>query len=226
MKNPKTHTRRRTWFYPPLILALAAFIGPVQAYDSTNYPLDISDTAEFSRVWWDKKSGGRYDGAYYKPIAPSGYYILGHYGQGNYHSPRGRVIVVKAIANRRGSSTALKRPAGYTKIWGDHGSGAKEDGAFWRPIPYPGYKCLGTVATRGYRQPSRNEIRCVRYDLVVPAKVGGRIWIDKGTGAKTDFGSWYIVPSSSKGINSGLFVAHTSHRRPSNRGLYTLKAGQ
>jgi hypothetical protein len=187
------------------------------------YPLDISYTTRFRQVWWDKGSGGHYDGAYYKPIAPSGYYILGHYGQGNYHSPSGKVVVVKIKDGIPDSENPpLKRPKDYQKIWGDHGSGAKQDGAFWLPIPDWGYKCLGTVATRGYTKPSRNEIMCVRDDLVVPARVGGRIWIDKGTGANRDFGSWYIVPSSLKGINSGLFAAHASHRIPSSSGLYTL----
>jgi hypothetical protein len=209
--------------YTVWLLAIALLLPSTRVLAEVSGPLDIRYAKGFKRVWWDKGSGGKYDGAYYRPLAPSGYHILGHYGQGNYYYPYGRVIVVKAIARLPGSRTALKRPKDYWNIWGDQGSWAKENGAFWQPIPHRGYKCLGVVATRGYRKPSRNEIRCVRNDLLAAARVGKRIWIDKGTGAYRDFGSWRIVPLNSEGINSGLFVAHASHRRPSNRGLYTLR---
>jgi hypothetical protein len=109
---------------------------------------------------------------------------------------------------------ALAAPLDYEKVWEDRGSGADEDGSFWRPLPPEGYVCLGLVAQRGWGKPGLDVVRCVRFDLVAPGKLGDRIWIDKGTGAHTDFGSWTIVPADENGISVGAFEGHTSHVPP------------
>ncbi|WP_392476551.1 Vps62-related protein [Nostoc sp. C110] len=187
--------------------------------------LAIKFVDKFELVWWDKGSGGAYDGAYYKPIVPNSYYTLGHYGQGNYNSPTGVVVVVKEL-----KSGALARPTDYELIWKDKGSGADMDGAFWRPIPPSGYVALGLVATGNYNKPSVDEVMCIRQDLVVGGQPGGQVWIDKGTGADADFGSWEINSPPISGyeeyayITAGTFFGVASHTRPnSNPLLYCLK---
>ncbi|NEO53809.1 MAG: Vps62-related protein [Okeania sp. SIO3B5] len=188
--------------------------------------LSIKFVDKFELAWWDKGSGGKYDGAYYKPIVPQGYYALGYYGQSNYNSPAGAVVVVKDL-----KSGALARPKGYELIWKDKGSGADMDGAFWRPIPpSSNYVALGLVVTRNYNEPSVNEVMCVRQDLVVRGEPGDQVWIDKGTGADADFGSWEINSPSISGyeeyayIAAGTFYGVASHNRPNaNPSLYCLK---
>jgi hypothetical protein len=177
--------------------------------------LAIKLVNQFELVWWDKGSGGAYDGAYYKPIVPSGYYSLGHYGQANYNTPIGVIVAVKEL-----KSGALASPTDYELVWKDKGSGADMDGAFWRPIPPNGYVALGLVATRNYNKPSLDEVKCVRQDLVVQGQPGAQVWIDKGTGADADFGSWEISAPPISGyeeyayIAPGTFFGVASHTRP------------
>jgi hypothetical protein len=185
--------------------------------------LSTSVTSYFQLIWKDKGSGGKMDGAFYKPLAPSGYHILGYYGQSNYWGPSAQVIVVKTNPKNPRSCGALASPRDYTKVWGDHGSGANWDGAFWQPIPWSGYVCLGMVVTRGYNKPNTNEIKCVRNDLVVPGRISSLIWNDRGTGANRDMSSWRIEPLGSEGLAIGTFKTHASHSRPSDYGIYTLK---
>ncbi len=175
--------------------------------------LAIKFVNKFQLAWWDKGSGGNYDGAYYKPIVPQGFHALGYYGQGNYNSPAGVVVVVKEL--ERG---ALARPIDYELIWKDKGSGADMDGAFWKPIAPNNYVALGLVVTGNYNKPSVNEVMCVRQDLVQRGKPGDQVWIDKGTGADKDFGSWEIDSPPISGfeeyayIAAGTFFGVASHK--------------
>jgi hypothetical protein len=171
--------------------------------------LEVAYVATFDLEWWDKGSGGDYNGAYYRPVVPAGYHALGHYGQGNYAGPSGGMLVVREL-----EAGALAAPTDYIMVWGDYGSGADMDGSFWKPIPLQGYVCLGLVAQTGYTKPGLDEIRCVREDLTRPGTVDPVIWIDQGTGADVDFGSWYVIPSDESGLYVGTFTGHTSHSRP------------
>ncbi len=187
--------------------------------------LAIKFVNQFQLAWWDKGSGGNYNGAYYKPIVPQGFHALGYYGQGNYNEHNGVVVVVKEL--ERG---ALARPTGYQLIWTDKGSGADMDGAFWRPIAPNNYVALGLVVTGNYNKPSVNEVMCVRQDLVQLGQPGDQVWIDKGTGADVDFGSWEIDSPPISGheeysyIAAGTFFGVASHNRPNaNPLLYCLK---
>jgi hypothetical protein len=105
-------------------------------------------------------------------------------------------------------------------IWTDAGSGATNDGAFWWPLPPPGYRCLGVVASGypqggGYATPSRDEVRCVRKELVAPGYVAGQVWIDERSRAHRDFGSWQIAPRTGDGLHTGMF---TGRSYPSDQG--------
>ncbi|MDE1461878.1 Vps62-related protein [Spartinivicinus poritis] len=204
------------------VLTIASFVacayGATVSYVSANSiagSLDIKYVNEYDLVWWDDGSGGDHDGSYYRPKTPAGYYRLGHYGKGGYGAPTEASIVVKEL-----KPGMLVRPVGYTKIWDDSGSGADWDGSFWQPNPPQGYKCLGTVATRNHHQPSIDEVRCVKNELVVPGKLGGFIWNDDDTGADDDFGSWKIVSNHADGINLNMFVGNRSHHAPSSSPLF------
>ena len=165
---------------------------------------------DFELVWNDKGSGGKHDGAFYRPKPPAGYYAVGHYGQGNYGPPSDGVIVVKGM-----EPGTTSRPTGYTEVWTDRGSGANMDGSFWLPKPPAGYIALGLVCNGNHSAPGLDEVVCVRQDLVLPGKVGAFIWDDSGTGAKRDFGSWAIEGSTDSCLASGTFVGVASHSAPS-----------
>ena len=173
--------------------------------------LDVSYATSFTRVWDDSGSGGVYDGAFYRPIPASAEYVaLGHYGQGDYGPPVGVFLLA-----RERTTGALAPPVGYELIWIDAGSGATDDGGFWWPLPPPGYRCLGVVATGGWSPPSRDEVRCVRRELVAPGYVGSEIWNDDGSLAHRDFGSWQISPRGGSGLHTGAF---TGRSYPSDQG--------
>ena len=50
--------------------------------------------------------------------------------------------------------------------------------AFWRPVPTPGYRCMGDVFGTRSVQPSTNLVRCIRQDLLVPHDWSKAIWPD------------------------------------------------
>jgi hypothetical protein len=185
----------------------------------THYaPLEFQWTREFERIWDDKGSGAKRDIAFFRPIVPSGFKILGHFAYGSYGNPdQKRKIMVVRESNKNGSSNLLANPIRYERIWYDRGSGAKKDGAVWRPIPPKGYSAIGDVATRGWRSPSTGEIVCVRNDLVEKGVVGHNIWNDRGSGAKHDVSIWSISSKDNKkGLNGNFFQANGKYRSPNN----------
>jgi hypothetical protein len=179
--------------------------------------LAVTYTDQFQWRWDDSGSGYDQDGGFFHPLPPSGYYALGSIGQTHYGSPNGlrAAIVVKEVDG----SGALAAPTDYTQIWNDSGSGATDDGSFWLPVAPEGYQALGVVAQSGYGKPSLDDVRCVRSDLVAPAKTGSAIWVyernlcSPGICMQTVFGSWNIVVPDTPNtpgkayLDAGTFVA-------------------
>jgi hypothetical protein len=188
--------------------------------------LEVKYVTQFDFIWNDRGSGADSDGAFYRPIAPPGYFVIGHYAQGNYNAPDGVVAVVKEL-----EQGALAKPVGYQAIWTDYKSGAYLDGAIWRPIPPAGYTCIGVVATGypgggGYAPPDPDEIRCVRSDLAAPGTIWLPIWNDSGSGGANDLGTWIVAPSNEDGVHLGLMAARGYRRgdgyAPPTSGLWVL----
>lgn len=167
----------------------------VRVYDPKALMTDglaITYVDQFEGRWNDVGSGLPIDGGYFHPIAPAGYYALGSSGQSNYVIPNEQraAIVVKAVDG----SDALAAPTGYTKIWDAAGS-ADSPGSFWMPVAPEGYRALGVVAMFGNTtEPSTDDVRCVREDLVVEAKAGDPIWGCFSGTHMVAFGSWQVDP--------------------------------
>lgn len=91
----------------------------------------------------------------------------------------------------------VKPPIDFEYRWDDSGSGGEFDGSSWRPIPPPGYRCLGDMMTRSHGPPSKNSIRCVPKECTEKVSNtfhnGQYMWRDSGSGAEQDAGI-YIVP--------------------------------
>lgn len=178
---------------------------------------EVLSCDDMDLIWRDKGSGGTYDGAFYRPKPPAGYYRLGYYGQGNYSAPQGSVLVIKPKM-----AGVIAQPKGYRRVWIDKGSGVRKDAAFWEPIAPDGYKALGIIVNNSYHSPpARSEVVCVKNEYVTEGEIAGWIWNDRHTGAKTDMSSWRIGPKNAYGIGVGAFYTHPSHSKPTAK-VYVL----
>jgi VPS62-like protein len=176
----------------------------------------VSNTSNYGWIYDDRGSGSDMDGSFYRPYpTDASFCILGDYAQGNYNSPIGTSVIVKAI-NDDPKSPLLKAPNDYSQIWNDQGSGGDYDGSIWYPKAPDGYLAIGFVASSGYDKPSIPSYMCVRRDLVVDAQPGSLIWNDQGSGADEDVAVYQIVGAS------GLFVAQGNYD-PYKGPCYKLK---
>jgi hypothetical protein len=154
--------------------------------------LNLQFTSSYTLRWNDQGSGGNYNGGFWHPIPPAGFYALGSIGLPDYSDPNGSVATL-CVQEYDSGNNALAKPVNYDLIWADHGSGSKRDGSCWRPIPPDGYIALGDVFSSGYDRPSLDDVRCVQKDLVHSGLAGDMIWNDRGTGSNSDFGAWRIM---------------------------------
>lgn len=186
-------------------------------------------------IYNDSGTGSDVDVAWWHPQAiPAGFHQLGHTYE-RFHNPScslDPLIVAKALA-----PGALAPPIGWDDdprtpavdpVWTDQGSGGSNNGAIWRPNPPPGYVCLGSFATGGlgYQPPdsplyassghvvnqavaaAAQNFRCVREDLVVPARADFAGWTDSGSGASRNLAMWEVEPAERVGANAGIDVGH------------------
>jgi hypothetical protein len=120
--------------------------------------IEIAYTTSFQLLWNDQRSGADEDGAFWLPKAQGDFRPIGPIVVRNYddiNGRRGGLLV-------RGDSGAVASPTDYQLIWADKGSGARRDGAVWRPVPPAGYVALGDLFWNGYSKPPTNAIWCVR----------------------------------------------------------------
>jgi hypothetical protein len=179
---------------------------------------------QFTYEWHDSGSGGDHDGSFYTPIAPEGYYPVGSIGNWGYSNPNNQLysIVVSEVPG----TNAIAHPEDYQWVWDDSGSGADNDGSFWRPIPPAGYKALGLVAKQGNsntEKPPLTKIVCIREDLVVHGVTGTFLWNDSDTGSDDDGGFWMVNCPIDSNLLEGYtylyartFIGHASHSTPAD----------
>ena len=194
--------------------------GPCD-WDSAIYN-DTGTDADDDVAWWHPQN------------IPAGFHQLGHTYE-RFHNPScslDPLLVAREIV-----PGALAPPIGWDyipqtiyvdQIWDDRGSEGALNGGLWRPIPAPGYRCLGTFATGGfgyappdawqyttYIHPINQQVaaaaenfRCVREDLLVAARVKEWGWDDSGSGASLNTTLWEIDPAETSGEGSGVDVGH------------------
>ena len=185
--------------------------------------LVIGFTTNFECRWHDMESGGKYNGAFWHPIIPpdmADFHPIGTLGWPGYGDINiNRIAVMAVVKDANGpAGDALCVPERFELVWNDKGSGAKYNGSMWRPIPPEGYVALGLVCNRNWGPPPPEDVRCVRSDLVVPARPGNGIWNDEETGSNTDFGAWDIrapgAPAGEIFFSPGTFIGWASHLKP------------
>ena len=167
--------------------------------------LQVSVTSLYSWIYDDRGSGASMDVSIYRPT-PSDptYKILGDYAQGNYYSPSGSSLIVRAI-NDDPQFPLLKQPVDYSEVWNDKGSGGNHDGSIWFPVPPDGYLSIGFVCQSGYSKPSVANYACVRRDLCVDSSPGQLIWNDRNSGAHMDVSLYQLI-----GV-TGVFLAQGNY---------------
>ncbi len=179
--------------------------------------VEIRETSSYRLIWNDAGSGADADVAFYRPVAASGWYIVGDYAQGSYSQPTGSSYVIRATS---GHETSLKAPVDYDLVWNDAGSGADLDGSVWKPRAPAGYVCLGFVANGSHAKPQIADYRCLREDLATRGDLGPEIWADRGSGADHDVSIWAI--NDHQGGPTGTFAASGGYSAPGGV-FYTLE---
>jgi len=163
--------------------------------------LNYTEVSRFEFLWNNKTDETEQRAAFYRPLPPAGYKILGHYAQGDYDKPSGQVIAVRSLLESADEGI-LAYPVRYRRIW----RGTR--GTIWRPIPPVGYRCLGDVATPGNSEPDRKEVVCVREFLLTEGKPGKRIWNNRENNAVYDISVYPVLAKNSKGLGINLFQGY------------------
>ncbi|MBN2326289.1 MAG: Vps62-related protein [Candidatus Omnitrophica bacterium] len=198
--------------------------------------LELSYVEDLELIWWNPsywQCGGLWVegldwvhfGAFYRPIAPEGYYALGHYGEltsGGACSPSpqpaGFMLSAKEL-----EPGALAKPLDYIELWKSTGAMHEPPGSFWRPVPPDGYVSLGIVAQNGHNKPDLDQIRCVREDLTTAGMTGRLVWnTERGIGSEMDLGLWQVKAQDPGGIGIGAFVGSNSTTVQPDEPLYCI----
>lgn len=164
--------------------------------NNANSELITVMTPSFHPLWNDRGSGGARDGAFWEPLTQGPLRPVGSVVVGSHQDVNGRymgLLVGEDPSAYSGGRAPVASPRDYTQLWNDEGTGSKQDGSVWRPVPPNGYVALGDVFQHGYSKPDTNRIWCLRSDLVKPARYASQsTWDDKDTGAKTDLSVWEV----------------------------------
>jgi hypothetical protein len=88
-------------------------------------------------IWKDEKSGGKYDGSFRRPVAPSGYVAVGDVVMGSWGKPS-----TSDIWRVRADLVSEGRYRDWG-VWDDRSSGAKADCSIWDIHPIS----IGTYGT-------------------------------------------------------------------------------
>lgn len=146
----------------------------------------------------------------YLPRAPIGYAPLGHYAERGFSraSQAAPMLVVKEM----GGKGLLRHPVNYQELWRSHANDT--EAAIWRPVPPPGYFCVGHVLGVGSEAPPTNAIVCLHWSVIGrgwPSR-SKRVWWNKCSHGK-DATIWR-VSGLDDCLSAGTFVIHRGLHNP------------
>ena len=87
----------------------------------------------------------------------------------------------------------------FTSIWHDAGSGADDNGRYWKPVAPAGYYSLGSLGGDAWADPNGNKAVIVVKELNDSGALAAPldyalIWTDSGSGANLDGSFWRPIP--------------------------------
>lgn len=186
--------------------------------------LELHFVTRFTPAYANHGTGAKARLSTWKPQVPDGFFKLGDLAVAGHGAPHGIVVAVRPI-----DLSAVDHPNDYERVYADTGSGGKQDGSFWKPVCPLGYVGLGLIAQRSHKKPSLAEMVCVQRKYTTFARIGERIWNNKGSGARQKVTLWDVTPapipplSRATYLTSGSFAAHASyhdlHASPTARAL-------
>jgi len=128
---------------------------------------------------WHPRTGG------------NGWYALGSYirhGWDDVNATRDYAMIV--VKDTSATHDRLAAPVGFNLVWSNLRGGSPvffTDASVWAPQCPAGYVALGLVVSdKSQVPPSSEDVRCVKSENTVPAKVGGWIIDDRGSRADLD----------------------------------------
>ncbi|CAN9198434.1 unnamed protein product [Alternaria alternata] len=159
--------------------------------------LRVTMTSEWEWRWNDRGTGATraidvYHAKSQGELRPLGSFVSSTYIDGSTLTGKRATLLVGNNPDAKGKP-AVASPTGYTLMWNDRGGGGKFDGSFWRPTAPAGYVSLGDICTSSYKDPSPNEVWCVREDLAIDSDYEpASLWDDRNSGAKLYASVWAI----------------------------------
>jgi hypothetical protein len=179
-----------------MVLAVLSEVLAERTGDPDSHPFYTTthlEKAPAALVWNDRKSGGRYSWAIWRPDIVNKTFAscitLGDYMLGS-HSPAPELpVICNAMA---GLNDWWKRPEDYKIVYSDRCSGASKSGSIWAPVCPEGYVGVGFVAhTKASTKPLPNRIACLKNDPAIfrldngVLALGAAPWVnDSKSGAK------------------------------------------
>ncbi|WP_331730668.1 Vps62-related protein (plasmid) [Kitasatospora sp. NBC_00070] len=144
---------------------------PQQASAAESLPrIDTVSTGAFTQAWSTPQVFGAPLGVW-RPQRPR------YYENAPFH-PLGDIVMTatadapKATFLVRDNPGFVDPPADFAMVWNAVGlqSTGVPPAFIWRPVPKPGFTCLGDVVTTSASKPSADVIRCVRTEYTRPAR--------------------------------------------------------
>lgn len=140
----------------------------------------------------------------YLPQAPIGYVPLGHYAEQGF-APKDEEVNV-LVVKEEGGRGLLRKPIAYQELWRTDGANNMTDAAIWRPVPSPGYFCLGHVLGLGSEPPPTNAMMCLHWSVVGRSPQSKRVWWNKCS-LKRQATIWGVTGSNTC-LTANTFVIH------------------
>ncbi len=215
--------RQRMQYLPSWLLLITLLLRV--AVTAEGAELEVKCGVDALNVWDDTDSGSPYHVTFYLAPAQGAYYPVGVTADKKERGVSSTLWLVRDISP---NGDALAPPVDYVRIWWDRASGARRDGAIWRPKCPKNYVGAGFMVQASYRKPALNEIRCVREDLTVPGAavtlavagpdpdpLGGAVYKDLGTLAFEGLSVWRV--KADDGFDVGAVFAWQTRTMPKER---------
>jgi hypothetical protein len=189
--------------------------------------LEVRCGAKALNVWDDAGSGSPHHVTFYFASAQDDYYPVGVTADNQQSGKRSALCLVRDISP---NGNALKPPVDYVRIWWDRASGARRDGAIWRPECPKNYEGIGFMVQANYRKPALDAIRCVHKDLLVSGtalkvegekQLAGAVYADYGTLAIEDLSIWRVKAKNGLDV-SAVFALATRDIPKEGHGVFLL----